>query len=345
LHSYFVACPESPDGECVVFFTSATADAHVGDICIKCRAEDRIYRVATNVTVEDAHRQAYQQWLGGGRWLVYQNLDDGDWQVYRIAIADGSRQLLATGRQLGWGQPAGELVPLYGPHWAPGRHRDLELLDVRTGEITTALTNAQVRQAFAGWIADTFGSADTSVFFPILSPDGRRLMFKMAAVGDGSFRSPGASRRSGLLVVDRERGLMPWPPQPWEHPAWSQDSVRIVDARNIMLDSRTGAVSLLIGLPRFPGAHPTLSPCGTLLLTDTRLTPFGGDADHWGIALAELSSGRHQLLARIPGSGGCPSWRPPHPHPVFSQDGARLYFNRDNGDAVELWVAERAGGE
>jgi hypothetical protein len=53
-----------------------------------------------------------------------------EWVVASVDIATGQEQVLARGRQLGWGQPDAALVPLYGPHWDPAAHRDLDLLDV-----------------------------------------------------------------------------------------------------------------------------------------------------------------------------------------------------------------------
>jgi len=38
---------------------------------------------------------------------------------------------------------------------------------------------------------------------------------------------------------------------------------------------------------------------------------------------------------------GAASWRVSHPHPVFSADGQRIYFNKSNGEFTQLFVAER----
>ena len=89
-----------------------------------------------------------------------------------------------------------------GPHWAPGDHRDLELLDVDTGQIRTVLTAEAVKSEFSDWIHREFDDGDISLFFPILSPDMRRVLFKVSSPKGGGFRSPSGSKREGLFCYD-----------------------------------------------------------------------------------------------------------------------------------------------
>jgi hypothetical protein len=42
-------------------------------------------------------------------------------------------------------------------------------------------------------------------------------------------------------------------------------------------------------------------------------------------------------------SQGAKSWRVSHPHPAFSADNKRIYFNMSDGPYTRLMVAERAG--
>ena len=111
------------------------------------------------------------------------------------SLETGKDRLLAAGRQLGFGQPAHNVVPLYGPHWNPGAHRGLELLKVQTGKIEqTALTADAVVKAYPDWVKRQFGDKPISVFFPLLSPDLTRVLFKVAAPAGGDYRSKSASR-------------------------------------------------------------------------------------------------------------------------------------------------------
>ena len=167
IHSYFNTSPESPDGRWVLLYSSSAPDGHHGEIRIVERATGEATTLARNVTVEDAHRAACQQWICGGRSVVFHDLRDGQWVVVSADVPSGRQRVLAIGRQLSWGQPHGQVVPLYGPHWDPGEHRDLELLDVTTGEIRTVVTADAVRAEYADWVARQFGDQPISVFFPM----------------------------------------------------------------------------------------------------------------------------------------------------------------------------------
>src|SRR5262249_42690721 len=127
-------------------------------------------------------------------------LPTGEWVVMGVDVKTGDERLLARGRQLSFGQPAHDIVPLYGPHWKPGDHRGLELLNVETGTIEqTAVTPEAIHQAYPDWVRKTFGDKPISVFFPLLSPDLSRVLFKVATPAGGGFRGKRASERFGLL--------------------------------------------------------------------------------------------------------------------------------------------------
>jgi hypothetical protein len=49
-----------------------------------------------------------------------------------------------------------------------------------------------------------------------------------------------------------------------------------------------------------------------------------------------------QILHRFDNSRGARSWRRNHPHPIFSADSRRIYFNVNEGDWTQLYVAESA---
>ena len=146
IHSYFNTSPESPDGRWVLYYTSTTAEGHEGDICIVERATGKVKTLAKGVMVEDAHRVACQQWVSQGQRVVFHDLRGGEWVVVSVDINSQKERVLARGRQVGWGQPNTHIVPLYGPHWNPGDHKDLELLNVETGDIRTVVTASQVKE-------------------------------------------------------------------------------------------------------------------------------------------------------------------------------------------------------
>ena len=199
VHSYFNTCPESPDGKWVLFFAAATPNAQCGDVCIRHRATGEERVLARDINTEDAHRVACQQWVSGGRRVVYHGERDGQWFTAVVDLETGQERILARDRLAGWSQPHADIVPLYGLHWNPGPHRDLELVNVETGEIHTAITADALQQAYPEFLTQLFGDKPVSIFFPVLSPDLNRVFFKLATPAGGDARSKQASTRLGMV--------------------------------------------------------------------------------------------------------------------------------------------------
>lgn len=345
IHSYFNTCAESPDGRSVLFYVSTTADGHRGEIWTRDRATGRERALVQNLEVEDAHRAACQEWISGGKRVVFHGQRDGEWFVGAVDLDTGRERILAPGRLKGWGQPNADIVPLYGPHWNASALRDLELLDVATGEIRTALKVDAVRAAYPEWFEKSFGNTATSIFFPILSPDLHRVFFKMATPGNGNPRSSSASARQGLVCYSLEEQRFLYMTPRWGHPSWQPDSRTITETAFTLFDSNDGKSHRVPGLPVARGDHPSISPDGKLFVTDTTMDVFGGDAKEWGIVVADARGGDYVLIDHFDNSRGAASWRRSHPHPVFSPDGRRIYFNASSTRWTQLRVAESSASQ
>ena len=348
IHSYFNTSPESPDGRWVLLYTSTTGDAHEGDIRIIERETGEVRVLASGVTVEDAHRVACQQWISGGRRVVFHDLRDGEWVVVAVDIETLRERVLARGRQVAWGQPTGDIVPLYGPHWDPGEHRDLELLNVATGEIRTVVTAEAVREAYPDWVTEQFGDSPISIFFPILSPDLRLVIFKMATPAGGGFRSSSGSKRCGLICYDLGGSRFVWMHPKWGHPAWRPDSRALINMWSrgpVVIDSQTREAKYNEKLPAFPGGHPSFAPDGRLFTTDVQVISDGKPTREWAVVVGDMVGGGCETIHQFDNSKGAASWRRSHPHPVFSPDGKRLYFNVSADRWTRLYVAESELGD
>jgi hypothetical protein len=217
----------------------------------------------------------------------------------------------------------------------------LELLNVETGDIRTVVTAAEVMTTYPSWISQQFSDREISIFFPCLSPDLKRVFFKIAAPAGGDFRSKKASIREGLICYDLRESRFLFMDEKWGHPSWHPDSHTILNIPNRLINASTGASCDIPGLPHFPGSHPCVSPDAQLFATETRLEPFGGAKGEWGIVVGDLQGGDFEVVHRFENTGGATSWRPPHPHPAFSHDGKRLYFNVNTTVWTRLHVAER----
>ena len=98
IHTYYTACPESPDGRQVLFFRSRTPDAHLGDVCVLDRKTRAVRILATNIETEDAHRAACQQWVLDGRMVVFHKFREARWRVITVEIESGDRRKVAVDR-------------------------------------------------------------------------------------------------------------------------------------------------------------------------------------------------------------------------------------------------------
>src|SRR5262249_6652980 len=144
---------------------------------------------------------------------------------------------------------------------------------------------------------------------------------------------------------DLKAGRFLWMREQWGHPAWHPDARSLLnyDAKGLyLIDAQTGAVRRPEKLPAFPGSHPSFSPDGALFATDFRPAEEG-KAGLWAVAVGSLGKGEHRVLHRFDNSRGSTSWRRSHPHPAFSLDGKRLYFNVSADRWTRLFVAERGG--
>ena len=93
--------------------------------------------------------QACQQWISGGQSAAFHDVPDGHWQVVVVDTETRTERVLAVDRELAFGQSTGDLLPIYGCHWKPGEHRDLELVNAATGEIKTVLKVDAVQKTYA----------------------------------------------------------------------------------------------------------------------------------------------------------------------------------------------------
>ena len=275
---------------------------------------------------------------------------------------DQGARARTRGQLAGWGRPDADIVPLYSPHWNPGAHPDLDLINAATGEKQTPVTVAALQQAYPDWFKTTFGDQHPSIFFPILSPDLKRVFFKMALATGEDPRSKSASARQGLICYSLAEKKFLYMSPKCGHPSWQPDSRHITEMRYTTIDSDDGKATANPGMPskaarakaaakgkpvpEFPlrdvsGDHPSMSPDRKLIVNDTIMTSFGGPRNEWAVVLADTKGTGQISIHQCDNSHGAASSRVSHPHPVFSADGKRIYFNVSSGPWTQLYVAER----
>lgn len=342
MHTYYLVNPESPDGTKVVFYASTDKAGHVGNVIVQDRATGAETVLAENVHTEDAHRVALQQWLSGGKLVAYHEVVDGRWRVVVVDVATKEKKIVAQDRQLAFAQGHGDLLPMYGCHWNPGEYRDLYLWNAKTGETTSPAKIAEVEAKYGDWLKEQFAGKPTSIAFPTLSPDLNRVFFKISAGNGGNdFMSKNASVRQGTVFFDLRKGHITWQRNKWGHPAWHPDSQHIIEMGNIMYDADGAPYTRIPNVPVLGGMHPSIAPDGKLWVTDGAANNVGGSEGDWAVMVADFAGKSYEVLDRFKTSPGAYSWRVNHPHPVFSADSKRIYFNKSNGTHTQLHVAEK----
>jgi Tol biopolymer transport system component len=343
MHTYYLLNPESPDGRKVLFFASTDPAGHVGQICILDRQTGAETVLADDIHTEDAHRVALQQWTANGQAVAYHEVVDKRWRVFVVDIATRQKKIVAEDRQLGFGRSDGHVLPLYGCHWNPGQHRDLELYDLATGQLSTAVKIGDVEQNYGDWLNREFAGKSTSIAFPTLSPDQKRVFFKLSAGNGGvNFMSKDASHRQGVVFYDLQRQRLTCMREKWGHPAWHPDSFHWIEMGNLLFDANGGPVSRIPTVPALRGQHLSVSPCGKLFVSDGLTETLGGPPGEWAVLVANLRGQTHAIVQKFVGNRGAKSWRVSHPHPVFSADSRRIYYNINAGQYTQLHVAELA---
>lgn len=313
IHTYYNVPPESPDGRYVLYFTSVTPEGHAGEIRMQERATGKETVLARNLDCEDAHRAACQQWLSGGRRVLFHDMRKGQVVAAVVDTQTLKERVLAKGRMVSRGRPDGDWSPIYGVPFQPGPYTDVELLNVATGEIRTLVTAADVRKAFPGQIQKLYGDRQISTPSGTLSPDGKLIFFKLSAVADdykplppGHLKWPrkNESDRDGLVCFDIEHSRPLFFRRSWGHSDWRPNSRMFLNIPNVMIDAFTGKETPIPGLPKFPGQHASISPDGKLFVTDTQIEPFGGAKGEWGVAVCDIHGGSWTMLAKFQGGPG-----------------------------------------
>jgi Tol biopolymer transport system component len=162
-----------------------------------------------------------------------------------------------------------------------------------------------------------------------------------AGKGGDNYMAKDASYRQGLVCYDLQESAFVWLQAKWGHPSWHPDSRHIFNTGNLLFDTDTCKNTRIPDLPKLRGSHPSISSDGRLMVTDGVADAVGAKEKEWGILVGDIRDGKWVLLHSFSQSQGAKSWRRSDPHPVFSADGRRIYYNVSDGPYSRLFVAER----
>jgi len=147
-----------------------------------------------------------------------------------------------------------------------------------------------------------------------------------------------------LICYDLKKSAFLSMREKWGHPAWHPNSREILEVAGQVIDSYSGKVQRIPEYTGLRGEHPSFSPDGSLFTADALADgePFNGSKGSWAVIVGDVRTGKTVKLHQFDNSKGARSWRVSHPHPVFSPDGKRIYFNVSDGEWTWLYVAEAA---
>jgi hypothetical protein len=335
-HCYFNMDPRHPVDGRVLVFLSKEADSQRGDIALVGPEPGRVDVLAAGLEVEDAHRQATQHFVADGRWVVFNNRVGDEWRGEAVDTTTKERRVVARDCQVGFGHSALDLLVLVPLAWRPRPDGDLRLVRVSDGSlIRTVKLETVVKQVGKRLPAPPLTPGQGSLFAPLMSPDGQRLIMKLNRPTGGGARDARGSERWGMVGYDLREDRVLFAREEWGHPAWHPDSRRILcveRAGYVVIDSDTGNAAPLSYIPRPWGSHPSWHPDGRTIVTDLST---GDQPYEFFMAMAQLDQpGLRTLFSCGLLKHATTSWRQAHVHPVFDRAGRRLYFNMMG----EKWV-------
>lgn len=342
IHTYFDVIPESPDGRHVTWFAFDGPPLHQGRVMIGDR--DGGASVSVRHCDGSPHSGAHQGWLdndhiffsSGGR-LFIADLRGRIVQEFAGAIDtvhQASRRGLFSTHNLRDG--SAESSP---PEacWS---------MDLDHGTLTELL-NFSTAYALLREFQDLAGVAPETLTFKHTkwAPDGRDWF--VVFTNESALRAHPGMPRVKVLVAARDDGRDARIVGSFgHHPNWMPDGTGIYAFA-------AGRENRLLCWPRAGGDPETLAvlPCEGHPCVHPDQKRIATDAVHWpradraAIVLQDLAPGANETLFEMPFPRV--EWQtlhPPrcicHPHPVWSANGRRLYFNATEGETPRFCVMD-----
>jgi hypothetical protein len=340
VHAYFDLCPESPDGQEVTYFGFDDQRPGPGQV-MACHRDGTAHQIVGRAPRGGANGGALQQWVGKDL-IAYRSRVDGNAMTQVVSLADGSVRSIPGALRMF--SPVNGLGLYASRHAArSGVERSDEAvysLELESGESRPLFTMADVVELHP--LADSFTEEDPVHFTHTKwSHDGTQ-MFAVVTNEMYIWRGGKSKLIKSLVLASADGSDLRYLTEFGHHPMWGPGDAFLHTFDRLPEGGQAFVAHPLDGsapysiFPEAPGVHPSFDPAGQYVVTDVFRWPEPGQG---AILLYDVSSGEYQVLSRF-ATPDTTHETGVHPHPVWSRDGKRVYFNVAETNVPHLYAID-----